>query len=49
MEAGLEDGGWSERGGGGMGALFASPMRRSVMVSWALVGTPFSIVLGRVS
>lgn len=49
MEAGLEDGGWSERGGGGMGALFASPIRRSVMVSWALVGTPLRIVLGEIS
>lgn len=29
----------SERGGGGSGAFFASPMRRRVMVSWAFVGT----------
>lgn len=49
MEAGLEDGGWSERGGGGMGALLASPIRRRVIVSWAFVGTPLRIVLGRVS
>ncbi len=49
MEAGLDDGGWSERGGGGMGALFASPIRRRVIVSWAFVGTPLRIVLGRVS
>lgn len=33
------------RGGGGRGALFASPMRRRVMVNWALVGTPFKRVL----
>ena len=32
-----------------MGALFASPMRRRVIVSWALVGTPLRIVLGRIS
>ena len=49
MDAGLEDGGSSERGGGGMGALFASPIRRRVMVSWALVGTPLRIVLRRIS
>ena len=49
MEAGLEDGGWSERGGGGMGALFASPIRRRVMVSWAFVGTPLRIVLECIS
>ena len=49
MEAGLEEGGWSERGGGGIGALFASPIRRSVIVSWAFVGTPLRIVLGRIS
>ena len=49
MEAGLEDGGWSERGGGGIGALFASPIRRRVIVSWAFVGTPLRIVLGCVS
>ena len=49
MEAGLEGGGSSERGGGGRGALFASPIRRRVMVSWALVGTPLRSVLGWVS
>lgn len=49
MEAGFEDGGWSERGGGGMGALFASPIRRRVTVSCALVGTPLRIVLREIS
>lgn len=34
-------------GGGGRGALLASPIRRRVIVSWALVGTPYSNVLGR--
>ena len=48
-DAGLDGGGWSERGGGGNGALFASPMRRRVMVSCAFVGTPLSIVLEDVS
>ena len=32
-----------------MGALFASPIRRRVMVSWALVGMPLRSVLGWVS
>ncbi len=38
--------GSSERGGGGRGARFASPMRKRVIVSWAFVGTPLRIVLG---
>jgi len=32
-DAGREEGGWSDVGGGGIGALFASPTRRSVIVS----------------
>lgn len=38
-----------ELGGGGNGEEFNSPMRRSVKVSWAWVGTPFSSVLFRSS
>jgi hypothetical protein len=32
-------------GGGGRGDELISPIRRSVKVSWALVGTPFRSVL----
>lgn len=42
---GCDGGGWSELGGGGSGALLASPVRSKVIVSCALVGTPFNIVL----
>lgn len=35
----------SSLGTGGMGALFASPMRRRVSASCAFVGMPFRIVL----
>ena len=42
---GREGGGASERGGGGMGALFASPIRRRVIVNCAFVGTPRRMVL----
>jgi hypothetical protein len=39
-------GGWrSALGGGGRGALFASPMRKRVSESCAFVGMPFRIVL----
>ena len=48
-EAGLEGGGSSERGGGGRGALFASPIRSRVMVSWAFVGIPLRSELEKVS
>ena len=47
-EAGWDGGGSSDRGGGGIGALLASPIRRSVIVSWALVGTPLRIVLNHI-
>jgi hypothetical protein len=43
--AGDEGGGEVVRGGGGSGALWASPCRRRVRVSWALVGTPLRRVL----
>jgi hypothetical protein len=33
-------------GGGGRGDELISPIRRSVKVSWAFVGTPFRSVLG---
>lgn len=39
----------SALGGGGRGEELISPMRRRVNVSWAFVGTPFSIVLVVVS
>ena len=44
-DLGLSGGGAEEVGGGGSGALFASPMRSSVIVSCAFVGTPLRSVL----
>ena len=42
----FSSGGWrSSLGAGGMGVLFASPMRRSVSASCAFVGIPLRIVL----
>jgi len=46
-ERGRDGGGSLERGGGGIGALLASPTRKRVMVSCASVGTPLKIVLRR--
>ena len=45
ISAGSSEGASSDLGGGGMGALFASPIRRSVIVNCAFVGTPRRIVL----
>ena len=49
IAAGSSGGGGPDAGGGGRGALWTSPMRRRVMVSCALVGTPSKIVLQGVS
>lgn len=43
----LEEGGLDcEFGGGGRGAMFASPMRSRVRASWAFVGIPRRSELG---